>query len=194
MEQAELNRIKEQIEREVRDRFPDTALERVEVLEHSEDPEVEPGQLMARVVFETPGDSLEERGRAMEAVHDQHREAFRALRDDLNKYPVNVLLQFRAGGTPEPGAPGVPMFQLIGGPRPGGPQGPGCDPVTAALTPVMARLGAEDLETLDTLITAGIATSRADAVRWTLARIRERPAFQQLRAHTEQIEELKSQF
>jgi hypothetical protein len=194
MEQAELARIKEQIEREVRDRFPQTAVARVEVLEHSEDPQVEPGQLLARVVFGVPDGDLDQRARAMEAVHDEHREAVLELRKELNKYPVNVLLQFVAGGRPEPGAPGMPMFQLMGGPGPGGPEGPGCDPVTAALTPVMARLGAEDLETLDTLITAGIATSRADAVRWTLARIRERPAYAQLRTHTRQIEDLKSQF
>jgi hypothetical protein len=37
------------------------------------------------------------------------------------------------------------------------------------LTPVMARLGPVDLETLDALITAGIAASRAGAVRWALA-------------------------
>jgi hypothetical protein len=39
-----------------------------------------------------------------------------------------------------------------------------------------------DLETLDTLITVGIAGNRADAVRWALARITERPAYEQLRA------------
>jgi hypothetical protein len=50
------------------------------------------------------------------------------------------------------------------------------------LTPVMARLGPDDLHTLDTLITAGIASSRAEAVRWALARIRERPAYEQLLA------------
>jgi Arc/MetJ-type ribon-helix-helix transcriptional regulator len=59
---------------------------------------------------------------------------------------------------------------------------------------VMARLGQDDLETLDTLITAGIASSRAEAVRWALARIRERPAYAQLRTHTREIEELKAQF
>ncbi len=58
----------------------------------------------------------------------------------------------------------------------------------------MARLGVDDLQTLDTLITAGIASSRAEAVRWALARIRERPAYEQLRAHTREIEELKAQF
>ena len=75
-----------------------------------------------------------------------------------------------------------------------GRTGPGPGPEGPGLTPVMARLGAEDLETLDTLIAAGIAASRAEAVRWALARIRERPAFEQLRARTREIEELKSQF
>jgi Arc/MetJ-type ribon-helix-helix transcriptional regulator len=58
----------------------------------------------------------------------------------------------------------------------------------------MARLGQEDLETLDTLIAAGIASSRAEAVRWALARIRERPAYEQIRARSREIEVLKSQF
>ena len=52
----------------------------------------------------------------------------------------------------------------------------------------------EDLETLDTLITAGIASNRAEAVRWALAHIRERPAFEQLRARSREIEAIKSQF
>jgi hypothetical protein len=74
-----------------------------------------------------------------------------------------------------------------------GARGPfgGGDP---SLTPVMARLGAEDLETLDTLIAVGIAASRAEAVRWALARIRERPAYEQIRARSREIDDLKSQF
>ena len=62
------------------------------------------------------------------------------------------------------------------------------------LTPVMARLGPVDLETLDTLITAGIAPNRAEAVRWALARIRERPAYGKLSERAREIEELKTQF
>ena len=58
----------------------------------------------------------------------------------------------------------------------------------------MARLGQTDLETLDTLITAGIAPNRAQAVRRALARIRERPAYAQLRDRAREIEDLKSQF
>ena len=48
------------------------------------------------------------------------------------------------------------------------------------LTPVMARLGPARPETLDTLIAAGFAANRAQAVRWALARIRERPAYTEL--------------
>lgn len=58
----------------------------------------------------------------------------------------------------------------------------------------MARLGPADLETVDTLITAGIAANLAEAVRWALARIRERPAYTRLRARAREIEELKAQF
>jgi hypothetical protein len=68
------------------------------------------------------------------------------------------------------------------------------EPPGGDLTPVMARLGPVDLETLDTLIAAGFAANRAQAVRWALARIRERPAYAQLRERAREIEDLKSQF
>jgi hypothetical protein len=44
------------------------------------------------------------------------------------------------------------------------------------------------------LITVGIATNRAEAVRWALARVRERPAYAQLRERTHEIERLKTEF
>ena len=62
------------------------------------------------------------------------------------------------------------------------------------LTAVMVRLKPEELDTVDALIAAGIAGNRAEAIRWALARIRERPAFEQLRAHTREIERLKTDF
>ena len=46
---------------------------------------------------------------------------------------------------------------------------------------------------LDTLITAGIVPNRAEGVRWALNRIRERPAYTQLREHIGKIDELKAQ-
>jgi hypothetical protein len=196
MEQAELDRIRQQFDQQVRSRFPEGAIERVEVLQYGDAPEVEPGQLLARVVAQTP-DDWQGREQAFEALHDGHHAAFRELRDELDKLPVPVVLQFTAGGAAGVDERRGPVLQLIGR-RIGiggadGPCGPG-EAAGAALTPVMARLGAEDLETLDTLIAVGIATSRAEAVRWALARIRERPAYDQLRARTREIEELKSQF
>ena len=62
------------------------------------------------------------------------------------------------------------------------------------LTAVMARLGPEDLETLDALITAGVAANRSDSVRWALARIRERPAFEKLTEWVRGLDQLKAQF
>jgi len=47
------------------------------------------------------------------------------------------------------------------------------------------------LDIVDTLIAAGIAGNRAEAIRWALTRIRERPAYEQLREHTRDIERLK---
>ena len=50
---------------------------------------------------------------------------------------------------------------------------------------------------MDTLITAGIAgiaNNRAEAIRWALTRLSERPAYTQLREHTRDIERLKTEF
>ena len=185
MEQAELDRIRQQFAEEVRRRLPGAPIERIEVLQHGDDPEVEPGQLLARVVVAAPDDE-EERKRVFDELHAAHHEAFHELRKELNKLPVPVMLQFIASGTPAEDRKG-PIIQLMH--ARGGGEGP-----APGFTPVMARLAPEDLETLDTLIGAGIATSRAEAVRWALARLRERPAYEQLRARTREIAELKSQF
>jgi hypothetical protein len=184
MEQAELDRIRQQFAEDVRRRMPGAQIERTEVLQHGDDPEVEPGKLLARVVIEAPSEE-EGRKRAFDQFHSAYHEAFHELRNDLDKLPVPVMLQIIAGGAPAEDRKG-PFIQLL---HARGGEGP-----APGFTPVMARLGAEDLETLDTLITAGIASSRAEAVRWALARLRERPAYEQLRARTREIEELKSQF
>jgi hypothetical protein len=61
------------------------------------------------------------------------------------------------------------------------------------LTPVMARLDRTDLETLDALIAAGCAPNRADAIRWALARVRERPAYQQIVARVRELQALRAE-
>jgi hypothetical protein len=185
MEAEELAHIRQRVEEQVRERMPGAPIERVEVLQYGDAPEIEPGQLLVRVVIDTPGER-EERERAFERFHDEHREALHELRRHLDKLKTSVILMFVDSGEPAENEPRH-VIKLGGGP--GALLGAG-----TALTPVMARLGPDDLETLDTLITAGIATSRAEGVRWALARIRERPAYAQLREHARQIEDLRSQF
>jgi hypothetical protein len=190
MEQAELARLRETFDHEVRKRFEGTAIEKVEVLQYGDAPEIEPGELLGRIILAMPegADATDKdaRRQAMDAFHDAHKEAIRELRKDLDGRTGPVSLEITvAGQGADPHEKG-PIFKMkLGG------RGMGGD---ASLTPVMARVGQEDLETLDTLIAVGIAGSRAEAVRWALARIRERPAYEQIRAHSRQIEDLKSQF
>jgi len=190
MNQAELDIVQRQLNDEVRNRFPGAPIEKVEVLQYGAQPEIEPGQLLGRITIAAPAGEArgeeEERGRRLEEFHDTHRAAIKELRRELDKLPVNAVLEFVVAGESAEGEGVGPRIKLGARPRAlGGETG---------FTPVMARLGQEDLETLDTLITAGIAASRAEAVRWALARIRERPAYEQLRARSREIEELKSQF
>ena len=70
----------------------------------------------------------------------------------------------------------------------------GREAVDGEFTHVMVRLKTPELEIVDTLIAAGIANNRAEAIRWALTRIRERPAYEQLREHTRDIERLKNEF
>ena len=195
MEQAELEQIRAQVTQLANERFPGAPIEEVEVLQYGQDPEVEPGQLVVRIVVTAPDDPPE-RMRAFETFHHERREAIHQFRRDLDRLPAPALFQLVVGSVPPGQAAGRgdrgPKIQLL--PNRPGDCGPGAEAEGPALTPVMARLGQEDLATLDTLITAGIASSRAEAVRWALARIRERPAYQQLRVHTREIENLKSQF
>jgi hypothetical protein len=68
------------------------------------------------------------------------------------------------------------------------------DEASEELTPVMTRLGPADLATVDTLITAGIAGSRAEVLRWAVGRIRENPAYAQIQDRVREIGELKARF
>jgi hypothetical protein len=60
-----------------------------------------------------------------------------------------------------------------------------------ATTPVVAELGPP---ALDTLIRAGFAATRPQAIRWALDRIRERPAYQRLRDLQRDTDALKDEF
>jgi hypothetical protein len=57
----------------------------------------------------------------------------------------------------------------------------------------LTRLGPAGLETLDTLIMAGIANDREDAIRWVLVRFREQPEYERLRERVSEIDRLRAE-
>jgi hypothetical protein len=177
------------LDQQIKERFPDGSIDRVELLRYGDDPEIEPGKLLVRVHVQAPGESGADDD-PMDDWEHAHRALTRGLHDQLSrKVPEVSRIEFvmdtaKGRHTSRIGMLNVPLSDMEERARSGG--GP--------LTPVMARLAAIDLETLDTLITAGIAPTRAEAVRWALARIRDRPAYAKLRERTRELEELKSQF
>jgi hypothetical protein len=166
------------IEQEVKGRFPEGALSSVEILQYGDDPSVEPGEVVIRLTIASAA-ARESGEEPMDTFKRTSGAVLKELRHDIReRFPAASRIEIVSDAEPRNRF----MMRLETNEQAG------------ELTPVMARLGPNDLETLDTLITAGIATNRAQAVRWTLARIRERPAYAQLRERAREIEDLRSQF
>ena len=168
MEPATTDRIQRMIDAEATERFPPDAVPQLALLRHGDHPVIEPGELYLLVI---PGQD----GATRDAWMDEHfgrLEDFRARRlPEVKGFMVTTEVRDSAGLAP------TRTMQMDGISL--------LDPAEAeigrGLTQVpQALLGAVDLATLDTLITAGIAASRAEAARWALARIREQPAYARL--------------
>jgi hypothetical protein len=170
----------EVIEQEIKGRFSEGTLDSVRVLQYGDDPAVEPGQVIVQLtVAEAEGDE-----EPLDAFHQANRDAIQQLQRDIpERWPQANRFKIVSSRESE----GRKRLMMLRVPTPD-------EPKDGDLTPVMARLGPADLETLDTLITAGFAANRAQAVRWALARIRERPAYAELRERAKEIENLRSQF
>jgi hypothetical protein len=173
----------DRIGEQVRSAFPQGTIQQVDVLEYGDDPEIEPGQTAVRIFIDQapPRPDAEPAHETLHRFVQANREAVRKLR---REQPSIGWIEFRLGGE---------QLTAEHGPRirtredtPG--------EAAAELTSVMTRLGPEDLATVDTLITAGIANSRAEVLRWTLGRIREHPAYAQIQERVREISELKAQF
>jgi hypothetical protein len=163
----------DRIEQQVRQAFPEGAIARVQVLQYGDDPEVEPGQAAVRAFFDWPGRS--EGGRAdPKTVHrfvTASAAALGVLRDELPR--VIGWAEFRPEGQAGTVGPHTLAYRITGRGR----AAPARGEVPDDLTPVMVRLGPADLATVDTLITAGVVSSRAEGLRWALSRLREHPAY-----------------
>jgi hypothetical protein len=178
------------VEKHIRSIFPDGVISRVQVLEYGDDPAVEPGDVAVRVFLPQPeqpeGEDADEE--ILGSFEKANRERLKKLNDELPRFVA--WLEF------QPDSPdGAEKFHhhvlKIGR---GGRALKPLDEASEELTPVMTRLGPADLATVDTLITAGIAGSRAEVLRWAVGRIRENPAYTQLQDRVREINELKAQF
>ncbi len=179
MDQAALDRLQQMIDDEVKERFPAGAVRRVVLLQYGDDPVVEPGEVRVRVLI--PKDYGE-------AWPREHMTAMMEFRRELAERLPEVSQVEVIPDDPDVPYDHQPRMYVGGGGwlRTGGGG--------SELTAVMARLGPEDLETVDALITAGVAANRSESVRWALARIRERPAFAKLTEWVRGLDELKAQF
>jgi hypothetical protein len=185
LDKAAANRLEAQL----RSAFPDAVIARVKVLDYGDDPEVEPGQAAARVFFDWVG-RLDGKQAGPQTVHAFCMANGAAL-DQLHAElpPFVEWVEFRPDNPPGAATPEGLSYRIVRHRKPAARP----DEAPGELTPVMARLGPAELATLDTLITAGIANSRAEALRWAVGRIREHPAYAQLQQRVHEINELKAQ-
>jgi len=160
-----MNTVGERIECQVREAFPDHVITRVQTLGYGDDPEVEPGQTAVRVFFDWPGraDGQTADPQTVHAFVVAGSGALGVLRDELP--PPVTWAEFRPENPAEAATPPGLSYRIADRGR----QAPGPDD----RTPVMTRLGPDDLATLDGLITAGVVDNRADGVRWAIRRLRE---------------------
>jgi Arc/MetJ-type ribon-helix-helix transcriptional regulator len=181
LERAVQGRLQTKLDALVKEYFPDGGVQRVALLQYGDDPWVEPGDLLVRVFIEEAQEDP-----PLKAWERDHEAICRELHRELaEKVPAARYLEFWFGG--DTGYQGQSRQRLR------------CPPDNPArrerdLTVADVRLGPVDREMLDTLITAGIAASRAEAISWVLARIRERPAYARLSERARELDELKARF
>ena len=169
---------KERVQRELKEeagKLLRGGVREVAVLEYGDDPMVEPGEVMVRVLTtEQPGERNE----------PPNREAMKQFRHEVaQRLPEVRRLEVKS--------------DVIDGKQKRFLARMDSEkerPADGEFTPVMVRMRAPELEIVDTLINVGIAPNRAEAVRWALTRISERPAYAQLRERTHEIERLKTEF
>jgi hypothetical protein len=180
LERTAREQLQTRLDEQVKGHFPDGGVQRVALLQHGDDPQVEPGDLLVRVFIEEA-----EENPGLRAWERDHETMIGELQRELaEQLPGASHLEFWFG---ENGRQGQRRLRLGSPPD---------DPARSEqdLTPVDIRLGPVDLEMLDALITAGTAASRAEAVGWVLARIRERPAYARLTERAQELDELKAHF
>ena len=191
MDQATRDRIEHEIKDVASQRFPD-AVHGVVVLQHAIGRSVKPGELTIRVLMRPDRSGGQQR--QLRDFEERHRPEIEQFRRDLSQqFPRARRLEFTHAEAGRTRIKPIEAIVVLIDRAPGQRSQEG-GAAASEFTPVMARLGPVELDIVDTLISAGIAQNRAEAIRWALARISERPAYAQLRERTREIERLKSEF
>jgi hypothetical protein len=184
--------VSDSVEQQLRSVFPDGTFTQVDVLGYGDDPDVEPGETAIRAFIDRaghPAQTWEDDERVMQAFEKANRQAITWLHRDGQLSSIAWIQAIP--DTPDRRAPGAVLWGFpsfffnmrsdVAEDAPG-------------FASVRANLGPADLATVDALITAGIASSRAEAMRWAIGRIRDNPAYAQIQGKAREISELKAQF
>jgi hypothetical protein len=169
--------------------FPEGAFTQVDALGYGDDPDVEPGETAIRAFVDRagyPAGTFEDDEVVIRAFEEANSEVITWLHRGGN-LPSIAWVQL-IPDTPGRRAPGAVLWgfpSMFWGMR--------SDVADAApgFADVRTRLGPTDLATVDALISAGIAASRAEAMRWVIGRIRENPAYTQIQQRVHEISELR---
>jgi len=190
MDRDVLDVIEREIDQEARARFPGTAVRQAVLLQYGDDPEIGPGDLWVRVLLDADGPE------DYEPVLTAFRQATSETAGEqfagylAEKLPEIRLVEYTFSNNPVTRDGHGPRVSNLVGERLSDIQEREHGETTLELT----RLGPTGLETLDTLIMARTAATRAEAIRWILDRIRERPAYQRLRELRSEADTLRNQF
>ncbi len=184
--------VSDSVEKHLRSLFPAGTFTRVDVLGYGDDPDVEPWETAVRAFVDRagqPAESWEDDEKVLQAFEKAHGQQTKKLHHAGLLRSV-AWVQF----IPDSPARRAQRGALYGFPSMlHGLRSEVADEVEGSGT-VRTTLGPTDLATVDTLISAGIASSRAEVMRWAVGRIRENPAYAQLQDRVREIGELKTQF
>jgi hypothetical protein len=177
------------VEAQLRSAFPEGTFTQLDVLEYGDDPDVEPGETAIRAFVDRaghPAETFQDDEKVMRAFEAANSQVITKLHRD-GEFRSIAWVQF-IPDTADRRAPGAVLWGF-----PSTFLGMRSDVTDGApgFTDVRTRLGPADLATVDALITAGIAASRAEVLRWAIGRIRENPAYPQIEEKVHQISELK---
>ena len=190
MDRDVLDTIEREINEEARARFPGTAVRQAVLLQYGDDPEIAPGDVWVRVLLDAdrPEDYQPTLTAFRQATSETAGDQFAGYLAE--KLAEIRLVEYTFSNNPVTRDGHGPRLSNLVGDRLSDIQEREHGETTLELT----RLGPAGLETLDTLIMAGTAATRAEAIRWALDRIRERPAYQRLRELRGEADALRNEF